>query len=206
MAFTTRKSLLAQLRAGGEIPWREFYAAYKPLVLLCGGDCGLTADEKEELVQKVMCEIFQRDIVGKYDPDRVPDNVVFKHDPARGRFRHYLRKIIRYQALRIIRQRTGELPLDGTGNEAEVERRTDDALEAAWNQEWKQHLLNMALVELKGRVRPETYSAFEMYALQNRPVDEVAAFHDLSPAAVYTARSRCVALLRQIVKELDEEK
>ena len=43
MAFTTRKSLLAQLRAGGEIPWREFYTAYKPLILLCGGDCGAEA-------------------------------------------------------------------------------------------------------------------------------------------------------------------
>ena len=203
MAFTTRKSLLAQLREGGEIPWREFYTAYKPLILLCGGDCGLNADEKEELVQNVMREIFQRDIIGKYDPDRVPDNVVFKHDPARGRFRHYLRKIIRYQALRIIAQRHGEhARLDEADEEA---RRTDDALEAAWDMEWKQHLLNMALVELKGRIRPETYSVFEMYALQNRPIREVAEFHDLSPAAIYTVRSRCVALLREIVKELEEK-
>ena len=203
MAFTTRKSLLAQLREGGEIPWREFYTTYKPLVLLCGGDCGLDADEKEELVQNVMSELFQRDIIGKYDPDHVPDNVVFKHDPSRGRFRHYLRKIIRYQALRIIRKRPNQIPLDETLNE--TERATDDALEAAWDSEWKRHLLNMALVELKGRVRPETYSAFEMYALQNRPIREVAEFHDLSPAAIYTIRSRCVALLREIVKELEEK-
>ena len=87
----------------------------------------------------------------------------------------------------------------------EEARRTDDALEAAWDYEWKQHLLNMALVELKGRIRPETYSAFEMYALQNRPIKEVAEFHDLSPAAIYTIRSRCVASLREIVKELEEK-
>ena len=203
MAFTTRKSLLAQLREGGEIPWREFYTAYKPLILLCGGDCGLDADEKEELVQNVMREIFQHDIIGKYDPDHVPDNVVFKHDPARGRFRHYLRKIIRYQALRIIARRHDDHARLEEADEAA--RCTDDALEAAWDLEWKQHLLNMALVELKGRVRPETYSAFEMYAIQNRPIREVAEFHDLSPAAIYTARSRCVALLREIVKELEDK-
>ena len=203
MAFTTRKSLLAQLRAGGEVPWREFYTTYKPLILLCGGDCGLDANEKEELVQNVMREIFQHDIIGKYNPERVPDNVVFKHDPARGRFRHYLRKIIRYQALRIIAQRHDDHAQLEEADEAA--RRTDDALEAAWDLEWKQHLLNMALVELKGRIRPETYSAFEMYALQNRPIKEVAEFHDLSPAAIYTIRSRCVALLREIVKELEEK-
>ena len=201
MAFTTRKSLLARVREGGEIPWREFYATYKPLVYLCGGDCGLTDDEKDELVQKVMCEIFEKDIVGKYDPDHVPDDVVFRHDPARGRFRHYLRQMIRNQARKIIRaRRSAELPLDDA-----LDKRTDDALEAAWDSEWRRHLLNMALAELKGRVQPETYVAFEMYALQNRPAQEVAEFLNISVASVYTAKNRCVLTLREIVDNLEEK-
>lgn len=201
MAFTTRKSLLARVREGGEIPWQEFYDSYKPLILLCGGDCGLTDDEKDELVQKVMCEIFQRDIIGKYDPDHVPDDVVFKHDPTRGRFRHYLRKIIRYQALKIIAQRSGDVPFD----DAVAADAPDDGWNSAWDNEWKRHVFNMALAELKGRIQPETYSAFEMYALQNRPIAEVARFHDMSPSSVYTAKSRCVKLLHEIVKELEEK-
>ena len=52
MAFTTKKSLLAKVRSGDEISWLEFYTTYKPLILLCGGDCGLTQDEKEEVKQK----------------------------------------------------------------------------------------------------------------------------------------------------------
>ncbi len=169
--------------------------------MLCGGDCGLTDDEKDELVQKVMCEIFQRDIIGKYDPDHVPDDVVFKHDPTRGRFRHYLRKIIRYQALKIIAQRSGDVPFD----EAVAADAPDDGWNSAWDNEWKRHVFNMALAELKGRIQPETYSAFEMYALQNRPIAEVARFHDMSPSSVYTAKSRCVKLLHEIVKELEEK-
>ena len=201
MAFTTRKSLLARVRAGGEVPWREFYATYKPLILLCGGDCGLTDDEKDELVQKVMCELFRHDIVGKYDPDRVPDDVVFKHDPKHGRFRHYLRKIIRYQALKIIALRSGHVRLD----ESVAPDGEDDGWEKTWDGEWRKHVLNMALAELKSRVRPETYSAFEMYALQNRPIKSVAEFHDMSLSSVYTARSRCVKLLKEIVKELEDK-
>ena len=200
MAFTTRKSLLARVREGGEVPWREFYASYKPLILLCGDDHRLSPDEKEELVQKVMCELFQRDIIGKYDPDHVPDDVVFRHDPKRGRFRHYLRKIIHYQALKIIAQRSGNIPMDDA-----VDPPADDIWEKNWNGEWRRHVLNMALAELKGRVQPETYSAFVMYALQDRPIKEVAEFHDMSPAAVYTTRSRCVALLREIVRDLEEK-
>ena len=202
MAFTTRKSLLARVREGGDIPWGEFYATYKPLILLCGGDCGLTDYEKEELVQKVMCEIFAKDIIGKYDPDRVPDDVVFRHDPARGRFRHYLRRIIRNQAHKIIRERkNGETPFDG----ATEEQLADNALEAAWDLEWRRHLANMAFAELKDRVQPETYLAFEMYALQNRPAQEVAKFLNVSVASVYTAKSRCAAALREIIDILEEK-
>ena len=95
MSFTTRKSLLAKVKAGDEVSWAEFYAAYKPLILLCGQDCMLTDAETDELVLQVMAEVFQKDIVGKYDPDNIPDNIVFKYDPAKGRFRHYLRRIIR---------------------------------------------------------------------------------------------------------------
>ena len=201
MAFTTRKSLLARVREGGEVPWREFYATYKPLILLCGGDCGLNDDEKDELVQNVMREIFAKDIIGKYDPDRVPDDVVFRHDPARGRFRHYLRQIIRNQARKIVRgRRNAELPLEDA-----LDKRTDDALEAAWDNEWRRHLLNMALAELKGRVQPETYVAFEMYALQNRPAQEVAEFLNISVASVYTAKTRCVLTLREIINNLEEK-
>ena len=201
MAFTTRKSLLARVREGGDIPWNEFYATYKPLILLCGGDCGLTDDEKDELVQKVMCEIFAKDIIGKYDPDRVPDDVVFRHDPARGRFRHYLRQIIRNQARKIIRGRRK----DAAAIAADQAQPTDDALEEAWDREWRRHLLNMAVAELKGRVQPETYLAFEMYALQNRPAQEVANFLNISIASVYTAKNRCAAALREIIDNLEEK-
>lgn len=92
MAFTTRKSLLAKVRAGDEVSWSDFYTAYKPLIYLCGNDCGLNNAEKEELVQQVMTEIFRKDIIGKFDPDNIPKDITFKYDPAKGRFRHYLRK------------------------------------------------------------------------------------------------------------------
>ena len=203
MAFTTRKSLLAKVRAGDEVSWAEFYAAYKPLILLCGQDCMLTPDENDELVQQVMSEIFQKDIVGKYDPDHIPDDIVFHYDPAHGRFRHYLRKIIRNQALKIIQKRKGFVELDNP--EKNVAEPAIDVWDELWDKEWKRHVLAMALTELKGHVQPETYVAFEMYAIQERSVQEVAKFLNLSVASVYTAKSRCVATLKEIISKLEEQ-
>ena len=204
MAFTTRKSLLAKVRSGDEVSWGEFYAAYKPLILLCGSDCGLNQDEKEELVQKVMCEIFCKDIVGKFDFDNIPSDVVFKYDPAKGRFRHYLRKVIRYQAIRIFKQRKNHESIDAD-NHALNSLPSNDEWNAVWDEEWYKHILNMAMTELRGRVQPETYVAFEMYAVQNRKVEDVANFLNLSVSSVYTAKSRCISTLREIIKDLEDK-
>lgn len=202
MAFTTRKSLLAKVKEGDEVSWTEFYAAYKPLILLCGRDCLLSSAECDELVQRVMAEIFQKDIIGKYDPDHVPDNVVFKYDPAKGRFRHYLRKITRNHALKIIRGRKNDVSIDDDDHPP-VEVAVDN-WDALWNEEWRKHVLAMALAELRGRVQAETYVAFEMYALHDRPVNDVAEFLNISIASVYTAKSRCISMLKEIVKTLED--
>lgn len=58
MAFTTRGSLLSAVRRGDEVGWDEFYAMYKPLILLRGG-LRLSQTEKEELVQLVMLDFFK---------------------------------------------------------------------------------------------------------------------------------------------------
>ena len=77
MAFTTKNSLLVKVRAGDEISWSEFYETYRPLIYLVGRDCGLNAGENEELVQLVMCEIFRKDILAKYNIEEVPKVITF---------------------------------------------------------------------------------------------------------------------------------
>ncbi len=201
MAFTTKKSLLRKVRAGDEISWNEFYQTYKPLILLCGLDCSLTATENEELVQQVMMEIFQKDILKNYDLDKVPDHIVFQFDPSRGRFRHYLKKIIRNHAIKLYHKRHDMLSL---GEMEEGKAPAVDDWDNQWEKEWKRHLLNMALFELKTEVQPETFVAFEMYALQHKPVKDVAEFLHMSVSAVYTAKSRCIADLKKIIANLEE--
>ena len=108
-------------------------------------------------------------------------------------------------ALRIVRARTRDRRLAESDAAEAAERFADNALENSWDDEWRRHVLNMALAELKGRIQPENYLAFEMYALQNRPVQEVAEFLNLSAAAVYTNKSRCIAMLREIAENFREE-
>ena len=200
MAFTTKKSMLARVRRGDEISWKEFYDTYRPLIYLVGKDCGLEPAENEELVQNVMCEIFRKDIVGKYDPDHVPDHVSFQHDESKGRFRHYFRGIVRNQALKIYHSRWSFKMLEEVPEPVYCQR-----FDTSWNDNWRSHMLNQAMTELRQRVRPSTYSAFELYTLQERPVKEVAKVLNLSVDSVYVAKNRCVAALRQIIAKIEKE-
>ena len=81
MAFTTRKSLLSKIIKGDEVAWEEFYRIYTPLIIVRGGDHNLSYEEKEELIQETVLSVFK----GK---DR------FRYDPAKGKFRNYLKRIV----------------------------------------------------------------------------------------------------------------
>ena len=81
----------------------------------------------------------------------------------------------------------------------------EDLFNKNWDDEWMKHLLNEAMIELKSRVESNTYSAFEKYAMHRKSVKEVADFFDISVSSVYTAKSRCIATLREIIKDLEEK-
>ena len=75
-------------------------------------------------------------------------------------------------------------------------------------EEWKQSVLNDALDELRLRVDPITYQAFELYGLQSRDPQEVAAVLGIKKDQLYVAKSRCSKILRETIsriKAADEE-
>lgn len=200
MAFTTRKSLIAKVRDGNEISWKEFYETYKPLVWLCGGDFGLTQNEKEDLLQNVMLAIFQKDILNKFDFDKIPDDVVFNYDPSKGRFRHYLRGIIKNHAIAICKKRSTALSIDDPDTTVHA---IEDGFNRKYDEEYRRHIYVQALVELRNKVEPGTYLAFEMYAIQKRKLSEISDFLNMSAESIYTAKSRCLKKLKTIVKDLE---
>jgi len=202
MAFTTRISLLVRVKAGNEIAWHEFRDKYKILILLCGQDRGLTPAENDELVQDVMWEIFRKNIIGNYDPDHIPDDITFHYDPSHGRFRHFLRGIIHHHASKILKKRNRHVELDDP--KQQIPEPQEDVWEKLWDEEWKQQILDEALTELKGHVKPKTYQAFDLCAIQGRPVKEVASLLDISIESVYQAKSRCVDKLKDIISKLEE--
>ena len=187
MAWTTRKSLIGRILEGDEESWTTFYANYSRLIYAIGERSGLSADDCDDLVQETMKTIFNK-------RDR------FRYDSAAGKFRTYLTGIVKHKVCDFYRKRDDRMV--GAEDESVPEAvDPSNRLDEVCSQEWKNHILNLALMELREKVAPETFDAFQMYVLQEHTPQEVADALSISESAVYVYKNRCVKHLRAIIED-----
>lgn len=180
---STNKSLLEKVLSNDEVSWAEFYDRYAPIIRYVGSLYRFNAAECDDLVQSVMLKFFNSAKRFVYREHKV-------------RFRTYFATVIRSQAVDYIRRnRRVELP---------PEELADDPFEAEFQARYRQAMLEEALSEVRRRLDALTYQAFELYALQNRPIADVAAALNLSKAQLYQAKSRGLKMLREIIARYNE--
>ena len=183
---TTSKTLLDRIAAGDEISWDEFYTRYSGIIRELAKFNGLDQSAADDICQQVMLQFFKQSKTFKFDPDV-------------ARFRTYFGKIIQSKIADCYRKKTDE-PTDEIEVE-DVKRPTEELFLT----EWRKMILKEAECELKNRVAPETFQAYELYAVQNRPVEKVAAYLDCSVNQVYQAKKRCFAMMREILLKMNEQ-
>ncbi|MBQ9337843.1 MAG: sigma-70 family RNA polymerase sigma factor [Lentisphaeria bacterium] len=186
---TTSKTLLDRIAAGDEISWDEFYSRYCGIVRGLAQFKGLDAGEAEDICQQVMLKFFNK-------------SKTFKFDPNVARFRTYFGNIINMTIIDHLRKKSRNLedPTD------EIEAKPVDAeSEKLFLNEWRKMIIKEAERELKNRVAPETFQAYELYAVQKRPVEKVAAYLNCSVNQVYQARKRCFAMMQEILLKMKEQ-
>lgn len=194
--LATRASLLLRLKSDGparEVAWHAFHSRYGPVIASYARSMGVRGQDVDDVVQDVL--------VGFYAA--LPE---FSYDPARGRFRSYLRTCVQ----RKIQQRAARLPmLQGV----EVERiGTHECAteERTWDEIWESQALHRALAIVRNRYlrrpdRARTFLAFEMYAILERPADEVASELGMSVQSVHAAKSRVRRAVGKLARKLAED-
>jgi RNA polymerase sigma-70 factor (ECF subfamily) len=200
----TRSSLLLRLRPGGadvEVAWSDFYDRYAPVIGGFARRLGARTQDVEDVVQDVLAGFFSA-------------SPTFVYDPTRGRFRGYLKTC----TVRAIRKRfaadarasaAGLAPGGGGVPIAEVDV-ADPRVERAWNDCWESDKLRRALDTVRERYasnpeRAKTFQAFEMYALLDRPSEEVARELGMSVDSVHAAKSRITRALREAADAIEQQ-
>ena len=192
MAFVTDPNLLADIKKGDDDAWNLFAKKYGPLIWLRGSDYHLTQDEQEQLTQDVLISFFKA-------------QGSFVYAPEKGRFRDYLRQIIKNCIFQILRQR------QQAGNNEEIQENTafdendEEAKKKHEDREWMAHVYSQAIQELKGIVKPRKLQSFMMCRFQNKRPEDVAKFQKVSLATIYNDCNEVMEKLTGLVQKLKDE-
>jgi RNA polymerase sigma factor (sigma-70 family) len=192
----TRPTLLSKIRRGDEEGWNRFYELYEEFFFGAARATGLSHEESRDVVQEAMISV--QEYIDRFRPD-----------PARGRFRTWLRSIVQSRIADQFRKKRRN-PLEkpaGLGrldesippglerlpdlNPVELDRLIDGKLEEA--------ILAEARRRVRAIVRIIDYQAYDLFDVRELKASEVAASLGISPI---TVRVRAMRVRRTIKKEL----
>ena len=117
-------------------------------------------------------------------------------------------RLTRWRIIDTLRKRLPQSapPADSNGTATSALDRIPDEsslkFDAVWDDEWEKSLLSAALQRVKPHLKPEHYQIFDLYALRQLPVSQVAEIMGVSAARIYLIKHRVAALLKQEIKAL----
>jgi RNA polymerase sigma factor (sigma-70 family) len=191
----TRSSLLVRLKNwGDEESWHEFYQIYEKMIYETALRAGLRNVEAQEVVQETLLSVAKK-IAG------------FDYDPQVGSFKGWLLQITRRRIVDQLRKRKPETSPVAANGSSGLEQVSDPVsrLEALWNEEWHQALLDMARAVVKRKVGLKQYRMFDLYVLQQMPLKKVTGTLGVNAAQVYMAKYRITKLLKKEIPNFEEE-
>ena len=196
----TRATLIQRLKDWrDQSSWQDFFDTYWKLIYGTAIKSGLTGAEAEDVVQETMIA------VAKHMPS-------FKYDPALGSFKTWLLNMTRWRITDQLRKRGPFVASRSALNDTATGTRTVDKvvdqmssdLDALWDADWENNLLEAAMAKVKRRLDPQKYQIFDLYANKGWPPDKVAATLGISVDQVYLAKHRTTELIKAEVKKLKQ--
>jgi RNA polymerase sigma-70 factor (ECF subfamily) len=188
----TRHSLLARLHEPrDEQAWREFVAIYQPLVYRLIRGRGLQDADAQELTQDALVAVAKAIERGAADFEG-------------GSFRGWLSRIARNMMINYLtRRRPGQQGGGGSDFQRLLAEQpaADDEQATLFDLEQKREVFRWAAEQIRASFQPATWHAFWQTSVENQPIADVAASLGLSIGAVYAARSRVMARLKQTIDD-----
>jgi RNA polymerase sigma factor (sigma-70 family) len=197
--LATRRSLVERLADWGDRKrWQEFFDTYWKLIYSAARKSGLTDAEAQEVVQETVITVAKK--IDKLN-----------YDPAIGSFKGWLLQITRWRIADQFRKREPEGEKCPHSQDdsltATIERVPDSRivdLDAVWEAEWQDNLLEAAIARVKKKIDPKQFQVFDCYARKEWPAQKVARRLRVSIGQVYLARHRVAALLKKEIKALEK--
>ncbi len=191
----TRDSLLVQVQdPANREAWELFARIYRPVIVRIARARGLQHADAQDLSQQVLMAVASA--IGDWE----------KRDES-TRFRHWLSRVTKNAILNALMRRPRDQAVGGSSVEELLREAADwdGATTALIETELRRELYLRAAEMVKVEFRPDSWQAFEMSVAGDLTLEEVAAELGKSVGAIYTARSRIMFRLREVISELGEQ-
>ena len=190
---TTRPSLLLRVRhADNAQAWNEFVDVYASLIHRYLTNRGVQDADAADLAQEVLLSVAKA--IGRFDYDR-----------QIGTFRGWLQTVTRNKLRTFLSSRkrhprgTGDTNLLGLLAQAPSREEQNH-----WEHEYEQRLFDWAADKVKDRFEESTWRAFWMTSVDGLEAPLVAKRLSMSVGAVYIAKSRVTARLREQIERIGD--
>jgi RNA polymerase sigma-70 factor (ECF subfamily) len=184
----TSATLLQRLRDPRDAEaWGRLNDLYAPLIRAWAERLNVRGPDADDLVQDVLTVVVRR----------FPE---FVHPERPGAFRGWLRAIAVNCAREAWRsRRLAPRAPGGTDFGSYLARLEDpgDALSHEWDRDHDLYVMRRLQERIKADFEPRTWELFRQFVLEDKTADEVAAACATTPNAVYIAKSRVLARLRE---------
>jgi RNA polymerase sigma-70 factor (ECF subfamily) len=191
----TRASLLVRLRDPADADaWKEFARLYASVIYGFARKRGLQDADAADLMQEVLRSVAAA--VGRLD-----------YDPRKGTFRGWLYSITRNKVYNFLEGRRRHPRGTGDSNAHQrLEEQPGREVDADdWDKEYERKAFAWAADRVKGEFQPSTWQAFWHTAVDGQSAKDVGHQLGLSPGAVYVAKSRVLARLKEEIRQLSDQ-
>jgi RNA polymerase sigma factor (sigma-70 family) len=197
----TRTTLLRAVRDmdnhGG---WREFYDRYARVIHDAARSQGLSEAEAQDVVQETLLSVVRT----------MPD---FQYDPARCSFKTWLLHLTKCRIADHFRRLPPHRLMHQTRCDVEPRTSTMDRipdssesdLNAVWDDEWRNNLLDLALDRFKSQVSPIHFQVFYLLMLKRATARQVANALKVNLGLVYLVRHRLTPKFKRLIVALKHE-
>ena len=188
----TRQSLIFRLHdVGNQAAWGEFVEIYEPMIERIAIRLGMQRADAVDATQEVLLHLTK--VVDRWKPI----------ENSQGSFRGWLYRVARNVMIRWMQGH--DLKAIGTGHVAtenllkdQPDRGEGDLVDL----EFQRQVFAQAADNIQSRFHSKTWHAFWQTLVNAQPIDQVAAALEMSPGAVYVARSRVMKQLRSEVQRI----
>ena len=189
----TSHSLIARVKDLGDgAAWAEFLGIYQPVVLRMARRRGLQDADAQDVMQQVFLSI-SRSIEGWIPGELQPP------------FRAWLTTIARNAITKVLARRPRDAA-SGSTSMAELLESQPDPQETTAEilAEARKELVRWATEQIRSEFSESTWNVFWRTAIEGVPIAEVAKSTGRSAGAVYVARYRVIARLKEKVLEVSQ--